>query len=193
MAKTTKTSKATKPRKPRKKRIKTVQQRVEDAVGDRPRSHSDPKEMGKSSRAAGKWEVAKRIVAVERLMAGGATHEEIVAYATSRWKVARSTVERYKHQIRKHWHDMEAELRTERRVELRAKLNLVYQTAMKRGAVAAAAKVLNMLAKFDGLYEPDRVTVTVEDMDDRTAREYIEHAHSTMKLAESERAKTALH
>lgn len=178
-----------------RKRKAPAKRKAKRLVNDEPpKPTGAKKKKGRPKQGAGTWEVWKRLVQVEQLMSGGATAAEIVSWCGTPnpqiekdWTVEERQAEEYMRRVRDRWKAEESDRRPDRRREMRARLKLLYRTAMEKNKLYAAARALDLLCKLDGLYEPERIVLEVEDMSDDDARSYIEHAYDTLQLVEEER------
>jgi hypothetical protein len=183
------------PKKKRAARKRAPKRKAKRLVDDEPpKPTGAKKKKDRPKQGAGTWEVWKRLVQVEQLMSGGATAAEIISWCgelnpaiEKDWKVEKRHAEEYMRRVRDRWKAEEADRRPDRRREMRARLKLLYRTAMEKNKLYAAARALDLLCKLDGLYEPERIVFEVEDMADDEARVYIEHAYDTLQLIEEER------
>lgn len=188
------------PKKKRAARKKAPKRKAKRLVDDEPPKPTGvKKKKDRPKQGAGTWEVWKRLVQVEQLMSGGATAAEIISWCgelnpriEKDWTVEARQAEEYMRRVRDRWKAEESDRRPDRRREMRARLKLLYRTAMEKNKLYAAARALDLLCKLDGLYEPERIVLEVEDMADDDAKRYIEHAYDTLQLIEEERVRLGL-
>jgi hypothetical protein len=158
------------------------------ADSPRPRPVHDPKAPRRRTLAATGWQTYQRLIYVERMLAAGATTREVIDWATRKipgkkdWAVTERVAQRWMERVRGYWLEEEEDRRPARRREMRVKLEMVHRTAMEKGKFDAAARALDLLCKMDGLYEPERLAITVAKEDERDVAERVRHYRSTLDL-----------
>ena len=174
-----------------RRRVRTLEARVANATPSEKRSHHRKK--GRPARGAGRLEVFQRLLVIEKLMLGGATQREIVHYCRTvvpgekEWTVQDETAKIYMNRVWGYWEEDSRTHRRERRNKMRAQMNLYLRTSLEMGRMQAVGKAIELLCRFDGLFEPDRVEVSINEVTDEEARVVIEHAYSTLQLIDRER------
>jgi len=137
-------------------------------------------------------EVERRVAQVEKLLAAGTTHREIVEWCrtksdTKPWSVGDRTACLYMRAVYDRWRAEEQEKRPDYRREMRSKANLVYRQALQHKAYSSAVRALDLMCRMDGLFEPTHHVLEVgpiQEINESDAADRVRHAASTLRLIE---------
>lgn len=175
--KTKASSSKAKPRQPNKRKSKTAPAEVQEKATD--------------------IAIERRVNMVEQLLSSGSTHDEIIDWCSElkpgiekNWTVERRQAQKYLRRVYERWAAESIELGPEQRhqvrAELRASAKRLFQQCMVHKRFGAAAKALEVRAKLEGGYEPERIIHTVGMMTPDEMARRASHYKSTFELMEQE-------